>query len=160
MAETGSSDAAAVRILPPLLPLAAVLVGVILQMLVPLPRGPMGTGSAHVWIGGLILVVAITLAIWAVVTMRRTGQSPNPHGPTPSVIESGPYRFSRNPMYLQLVLAILGLAILLGNLWLLVLTPVCAWVLLHYAILPEEDYLQRKFGEHYLGYKRRVRRWI
>jgi protein-S-isoprenylcysteine O-methyltransferase Ste14 len=63
-------------------------------------------------------------------------------------------------MYLQLVLAILGLAILLGNLWLLVLTPVCAWVLLNYAILPEEDYLQRKFGEHYLAYKRRVRRWI
>jgi ABC-type Co2+ transport system permease subunit len=61
MAETGSSDAAAVRILPPLVPLTAVLVGVILQMLIPLPRGPMGTGRAHVWIGGLILVAAITL---------------------------------------------------------------------------------------------------
>jgi protein-S-isoprenylcysteine O-methyltransferase Ste14 len=160
MAETGSSDAAEVRILPPLVPLATVLAGIALQILIPLPRGPMGAGRVHVWIGGLILASAITLAIWAVATMQRTGQSPNPHSPTPSIIESGPYRISRNPMYLQLVLATLGLAILLGNLWLLILTPVCAWVLLHYAILPEEDYLQRKFGEPYLAYCRRVRRWL
>jgi protein-S-isoprenylcysteine O-methyltransferase Ste14 len=71
-----------------------------------------------------------------------------------------PFRFTRNPMYLQLVLACIGFAIVLTNIWILLLTPLSAWVLYRYAILPEERYLERKFGEKYLSYKRRVRRWL
>jgi len=63
-------------------------------------------------------------------------------------------------MYLQMVLVCIGLAVALMNLWILTLTPICAWLLQRLAILPEERYLERKFGETYLAYKRRVRRWL
>jgi protein-S-isoprenylcysteine O-methyltransferase Ste14 len=59
-----------------------------------------------------------------------------------------------------MVLVCVGVAILLMNVWILLLTPLTVWVLQRYAILPEEEYLERKFGETYLAYKRRVRRWL
>lgn len=92
--------------------------------------------------------------------MRRSGQSVNPYKKTTEVIEEGPYRFTRNPMYLQMVLICFGLAILLANIWILILTPVCGLLLHFLVILPEELYLKRKFGDGYLDYKKRVRRWI
>lgn len=92
--------------------------------------------------------------------MRRSGQSENPYKKTTAIIEAGPYRLTRNPMYLQMVLVCIGLAVLLGNLWLLMLTPVCALVLHVLVTLPEETYLERKFGDEYLACKQRVRRWI
>ncbi len=63
-------------------------------------------------------------------------------------------------MYLQMVLACLGFSVILSNLWILALTPVCGLILHTFSILPEEAYLERKFGEPYLDYKRRVRRWL
>ena len=63
-------------------------------------------------------------------------------------------------MYLMMVLICIGFAILLWNLWILLLAPICAWVLQKLAVEPEEQYLEAKFGEAYLAYKRRVRRWI
>jgi protein-S-isoprenylcysteine O-methyltransferase Ste14 len=91
---------------------------------------------------------------------RRSGQSPIPTRPTPSIIERGPYRFTRNPMYLQMVLVCIGVAVIASSAWIIVLTPVCAWALDRIAIVPEEAYLERKFGASYLAYKRRVRRWL
>jgi Phospholipid methyltransferase len=79
---------------------------------------------------------------------------------TTEIVEGGPFRISRNPMYLQMVLICIGVAVMLMNVWILLLVPVCAWVLYKFAILPEETYLQSKFGEVYLAYKRRVRRWL
>lgn len=63
-------------------------------------------------------------------------------------------------MYLQMVIGCLGFAVLLMNVWILILTPPCWWLLQRLAILPEEQYLERKFGETYTDYKRKVRRWI
>lgn len=63
-------------------------------------------------------------------------------------------------MYLQMVLVCLGLAIALLNWWLLLLTPVCGWLLQKMAIRPEERYLEAKFGDQYLSYKQRTRRWL
>jgi protein-S-isoprenylcysteine O-methyltransferase Ste14 len=63
-------------------------------------------------------------------------------------------------MYLQMILICIGVAIILGNVWILVVTPLGTWVLQRFAILPEEAYLERKFGAQYLAYKRRVRRWL
>jgi protein-S-isoprenylcysteine O-methyltransferase Ste14 len=153
-------DAAAVRIIPPLVPLVAILAGVALGRLWPIPAGAAFAGPAHRWIGGLIVAGAVAFAAWAVVVMRRTGQSPNPTESTPEIIAHGPYVFSRNPMYLSMILLCLGFAVLLGNAWILLLTPVCGWVLYRLAILPEEAYLERKFGESFRSYRQRVRRWI
>ena len=63
-------------------------------------------------------------------------------------------------MYLQSVLVCVGVAVILMDLWILALTPICAWLLQRFAILSEEAYLERKFGDTYLAYKGRVRRWI
>jgi protein-S-isoprenylcysteine O-methyltransferase Ste14 len=119
------------------------------------------TVPARYWIGGAIVTLAILgLGFYSVLLVRRSGQSENPWKPTTEILKRGPFRFTRNPMYLQMVLICLGFAIILSNPWILLLTPVCAWILQVFAILPEEAYLERKFGENYLSYKRAVRRWL
>lgn len=156
-----SRDAAAVRVFPPAVPILTILIGVGLERMWPLELGFGLSAPARYWLGGAIIVGAILgLGVYAVVLVRRSGQSENPWKPTTEILDRGPFRFTRNPMYLQMVLGCIGFAILLGNLWILLLTPVCAWALHVLAILPEEAYLERKFGERYLSYKRRVRRWL
>jgi protein-S-isoprenylcysteine O-methyltransferase Ste14 len=157
----GSRDRAAVRVFPPAIPLVAILAGSGLQYVWPINIGAAIPALVRYWIGGAIFVGAILLlGGWSVLLMRRSGQSENPWKPTTAIIERGPYRFTRNPMYLQMVLACVGVAVILANVWILLLAAVCAWALQVLAILPEEEYLERKFGEQYLAYKKRVRRWL
>jgi protein-S-isoprenylcysteine O-methyltransferase Ste14 len=112
-------------------------------------------------LGTAIVVGAILgLGLYSVVLLRRSGQSENPWKPTTEIMSRGPFSFTRNPMYLQMVIGCLGFALILANVWIQLLTPVSALVLHRFAILPEEAYLERKFGETYLSYKRRVRRWL
>lgn len=154
-------DAADVRVFPPAVPLVAILLGVGLQRLWPLSLGFEPAPLLRYALGGAIVAGAICgLGYWAVRVMRGSGQSENPWKPTYEILERGPFRFSRNPMYLQMLLALVGIAIALWNGWILALTPLAAWVLLRLAILPEEAYLERKFGDDYRAYKRRVRRWL
>ena len=154
-------DAAAVRVFPPALPLVTILAGVGLQFLWPIDIGIQIPVPLRYWIGGSIVAGAILLlGAWSVLLMRRSGQSENPWKPTTAIIERGPYRLTRNPMYLQMVVACFGFAVLLMNAWILLLTPVCGWALQRFAIVPEEKYLEGKFGQVYADYKRRVRRWI
>ena len=154
-------DAAAVRVFPPVVPLLAILVGVGLNRLWPLDVGVALPTPGRYWLGGTIVAAAIlALGVWPVVLFRRSGQTANPLKPTSSVVERGPYRVTRNPMYLQMILVCVGVAVMLGNWWIVALTPIVAWALQRLAILPEEAYLERKFGETYLAYKRRVRRWL
>jgi protein-S-isoprenylcysteine O-methyltransferase Ste14 len=154
-------DAAAVRVFPPAVPLLTILIGVGLNRVIPLELGLERSVPARYWIGGAIVTLAILgLGFYSVLLVRRSGQSENPWKPTTEILKRGPFRFTRNPMYLQMVLICLGFAIILSNPWILLLTPVCAWILQVFAILPEEAYLERKFGENYLSYKRAVRRWL
>jgi protein-S-isoprenylcysteine O-methyltransferase Ste14 len=154
-------DAAAVQVFPPGVPLLTILLGVGLDRLWPIDPGFALAAPVRYGIGGAIVAGAIVGLGWRAVRLfRRSGQSENPWKPTPSLVESGPFRFTRNPMYLQMLLACVGFAVLLWNAWILALVPLAAWVLQRFAILPEEAYLERKFGDAYLAYKRRVRRWI
>ena len=154
-------DAAAVRIFPPAIPVLTILLGVGLNRMWPIDLGFALPVPERLWLGGLTVVGAILgLGLWSVLLFRRGGQSENPWKPTPHIVERGPFRFTRNPMYLQMVLVCFGVAIMLMNGWILILTPVGGWVLQRFAILPEEAYLERKFGDTYLGYKNRVRRWL
>jgi protein-S-isoprenylcysteine O-methyltransferase Ste14 len=159
--EAEQRDAAAVRIFPPGVPLLAILLGVGLNWIWPIDLGFAIPAPARYWLGGLIAAGAILGLGWRSVRLfRRSGQSENPWKPTPSIVESGPFRFTRNPMYLQMLLVCVGFAVMLMNWWILILTPLAGWLLQRFAILPEEAYLERKFGETYLAYKRRVRRWL
>lgn len=154
-------DAAAVRVFPPGVPLATVLAGVGLDYLWPVGLGFARPAPANYWIGGVIVAGAfLGLGLWSVILFRRSGQNENPWKPTPRIVDRGPFRITRNPMYLQMVLVCVGLAVVLWNAWILILTPLCAWVLDKYAIRAEEVYLERKFGDAYLAYKSRVRRWL
>lgn len=154
-------DAAAVRVFPPAVPLAAILLGVALQRAWPLSLGFEPAAPVRYALGGALALGAVLgLGLWSVVIMRRSGQSENPWKPTSEILQRGPFRVSRNPMYLQMLLVQVGFAIALWNPWILALTPLAAWALLRLAILPEEAYLERKFGEAYRDYTRRVRRWL
>jgi len=161
MSDSPTRDAAAVRVFPPAIPALTILVGIGLNRLWPLAARFVIPAPARYWLGGAIAVAAVLgLGLWPVVLFRRSGQSENPWKPTPSIVERGPYRLTRNPMYLQMVLVCVGVAVVLANWWIVVLTPVCAWALQRLAILPEEAYLERKFGDAYVAYTRRVRRWL
>jgi protein-S-isoprenylcysteine O-methyltransferase Ste14 len=154
-------DAAAVRVFPPAVPLAAILLGVALQRLWPLSPGFEPAAHVRYAVGSALALAAVLgLGFWSVLLLRRSGQSENPWKPTFEIIERGPFRISRNPMYLQMLLVCVGFAIALWNPWILALMPLAAWLLLRLAILPEEAYLARKFGDAYRDYTRCVRRWL
>lgn len=156
-----SNDRAAVRVFPPAVPLLTVVLGVALQHYWPIDSGIALPAAARYSVGAFIVVASVLgLGLWSVLLVRRSDQTENPWKPTTAIIESGPFRISRNPMYLQMVLVCLGFSVLLWNAWILLLTPLCAWLLQRLAIRPEERYLERKFGDDYRAYKRRVRRWI
>lgn len=153
--------AAAVRVFPPAVPLVTILLGVGLKRLWPLELGFSLSAPVRYCVGGAIVAGALLgLGYYSVTLVRRSGQSENPWKSTTEIIDRGPFMFTRNPMYLQMVLGCIGFAIILMNVWILLLTPACTWVLHRFAILPEEAYLERKFGETYLSYKRKVRRWL
>jgi len=153
-------DAAAVRVLPPAVPLLTILIGVVLNHFWPIASGVIPAPERY-WIGGAIALGAfLGLGAWSAYLVRSSGQSENPYTPTTAIVQRGPYGVTRNPLYLQMVIICLGFAVLLSNAWILLLTPLCAWVLQRFVIEPEEAYLERKFGPEYLDYKQRVRRWI
>lgn len=161
MEDRKAKDAAAVRVFPPAIPLLTILTGVGLSRLWPIDLGFEIPTPHRYWVGGLLVAGAIFgLGYWSVRLFRRTGQSENPWKPTTEILESGPFRITRNPLYLQMLVVCVGIAVILMNVWIVILTPVCAWFLQRFVILPEEAYLERKFGDVYLAYKRRVRRWL
>ena len=161
MATDRPRDTAAVRVFPPAVPLLTILAGIGVGRLWPIDLGLTLPTPARYWVGGLIAAGAfLGLGLWSVLILRRTGQTENPWQPTTEIVDVGPFRITRNPMYLQMVLICLGVGVMLMNAWILLLTPVCAWIVHRFAILPEEAHLERKFGAAYLAYKRRVRRWL
>lgn len=158
---TDHKDAAAVRIMPPLIPLIAILLSVVLNRVWPITLGIAPITPGRYWIGGGLIVGAVfVLGLWPVMLFRRAGQNPIPWTPTPQIERRGPFRFTRNPMYLQMIVTCVGLAIIMVNWWLILFTPLVGWLLQHHVILPEEAYLAQKFGPEYLDYQRRVRRWL
>lgn len=159
MSPPESKDRAAVRVFPPGVPVATILIGAGLHRIFPLSLG-LPVPARH-WLGGALVVAAILgLGLWSIILFRRSGQNENPWKPTPVIVDRGPFSVTRNPMYLQMVLVCIGFATILSNAWILVLTPACAAVLQRFAIRPEEAYLEGKFGDAYRDYTRRVRRWI
>jgi protein-S-isoprenylcysteine O-methyltransferase Ste14 len=153
-----AEDHADVRVLPPLLFLGSILLGVAIGFFVPL-RFAEGSGL-RVVIGIALALAAFAFGAWAFVTMRRTHQDPDPRKPSPELIPGGPYRFTRNPMYVGMVLIQIGVGIALGNAWVLLLLVPTVWILVREVIEKEEAYLGRRFGESYAAYRRSVRRWL
>ncbi len=159
--EKANEKAAAVKFPPPILPIVTIVAGYVLGRFLPLLTDMSLPTPARYWIGGLVCVAAIGgLVVWPALQFKETGQDPKPWTPTPEIIVAGAYKFTRNPMYLGMLVFCLGFAIILSEIWVLILTPVCAWLIYRSAIRHEEAYLEEKFGESYRAYKTTVRRWL
>jgi len=110
--------------------------------------------------GIVLIILAPTLALSALITMKAAGTNVDPAKPALTIVRGGPFRFTRNPMYLALCLVQIALGFFLND-WVTLLFVVPLALILHYGVvLREERYLTVKFGEPYLQYKREVRRWI
>ena len=155
-------DTARVIIRPPLALGLAVIAGLALEWLVPLPflSADLSAGGFGTIVGAIVFVLALALFAWAIVTITRAGSNIPTSLPTTTIVESGPYRFGRNPIYLSMFLGLIGLALAVGNLWLLLMLVPFALVIRYGVVAREEAYLERKFGDVYRGYRSRVRRWL
>jgi len=150
-------DRPGVPIAPPLLFVLPILASLALEWLVPTTF----VHDAFRWtLGALIVVAGIALNVGGFVTQKRAGTDPIPFNPTTRIVAHGVYRFSRNPMYLGFALCTFGLAILVDSAWMLLAVPIGLVLVDRTVITREERYLERKFGDEYLNYKRRIRRWL
>ena len=155
---SNTADNAQVIIRPPLVWALAVIAGFALNWLMPLPFVPAAVPAG--WLGGTVFVLALALFAWAIATITRAGSNVPTNMPTTSIVATGPYRFTRNPIYLGMILGLVGLAIAVDGLWLFI-TLVPFFLVIRYGVVArEEAYLERKFGEVYRRYRARVRRWL
>lgn len=121
---------------------------------------PVRFGPAAPALGNAVIFAAIALVGWALLVMRRAGNDPRPSRPDTAFVAGGPYRFSRNPIYLGFVLAVAGFALRWGELWGW-LAVGAAWFWLDRKVIArEEPYLLTRFGSPYAGYRAKVRRWV
>ena len=142
---------------PPLIYLVALVTGLVAQMIQPwiLP-----VPLVIRWLGGVLALAAIAIGITARGAFARAGTSVNPFQPATCLVTQGPFRFSRNPMYVAMTALFAGGVLMLRNGWLLLLLPL-VMILMHVAVvLREERYLGMKFGADYSAYCSRVRRYF
>ncbi|MGH8488876.1 MAG: methyltransferase family protein [Gammaproteobacteria bacterium] len=116
--------------------------------------------SISAFVGWSSIALGVLIAAFALSALHRARTPVNPYAPTTALVTGGPFRFSRNPLYLALTVIYLGAAGLLNSLWPVLLLPGLLWFMHWGVIIREERYLERKFGPAYQEYKARVRRWL
>ncbi|HEY5897977.1 MAG TPA: isoprenylcysteine carboxylmethyltransferase family protein [Burkholderiales bacterium] len=142
---------------PPLVYSVSIAAGVALQLAWPFGFVPAGVGAP---LGAIAVAVAIVLFLLAVRSFRRAGTPVPGNRPTTAIVRTGPYRYSRNPIYLAFSLLQLGIALWVNSIW-LVLTLVPAVLLMSLVVIPrEEAFLAARFPSEFLPYKDSVRRWL
>lgn len=152
-----STDHAHVVAPPPLLYLGGLVAAAVLQWYWPVALLPSALAA---WLAAPVALVGLAMNLWGAYTMRRGRTAINPYRSTTSIVDSGAFGFSRNPLYLGMDLLFAGIILWLNSLW---GVPVFILLLLvmHYGvILREEHYLESQFGEQYRRYRARVRRYI
>ncbi len=150
-------DTAGVIAPPPLIYLAGLVIGLGLGYLAPTPFLPR---SIAYGLGAVLILIAASIIISARRMMLRAGTAIKPTIPTTALVITGPFRFTRNPLYIGATLFYVGIAVAARSLWALALLLVVLAVMHRGVIDREERYLERRFGADYVRYKERVRRWI
>ncbi len=150
-------DKPGIRVPPPPIYLLALLLGLLLDRRMHVPFLPRGVARLLGWplVGGGTALVA-----WFIRMMRRVDTTIRIDKPVSSLVKNGPFRYSRNPGYVALAMIYTSIAVLRNALWAILLLPLVVYVIQREVIEREERYLERTFGEEYLAYKARVRRWI
>ena len=142
---------------PPLIYLGGLAIGFGLEAL--LAGGTLP--DAVRWVGGgLALVAGLALQTFFISAFSRADTAVEPWKPTTAIVTTGPYRFTRNPAYLGMALIFIGIALLADAPWALVPLPFVLVLIDRGVIAREERYLEREFGDEYVGYKLGVRRWV
>ena len=150
-------DNAGVSCPPPFWYALAVLTGVVLERRWPLP---IIAGWSNTIAGAVFVLGGMALAFASIGRFRRSKTSIVPIRPADALVLSGPYRYTRNPMYVSLALLTIGCGLLLATWWPIVLLVPTLVIVQQFVIVPEERYLRRRFGTDYETYTRRVRRWL
>ena len=152
----GNSSLMNTKIHPPLLAAALILVTLILHFVLPEERL---VGWHHV-IGLLLVALGVGLSSFAAAIFQARETTKNPYGEPDTFVVQPPYTWTRNPMYLGITTALLGLAIFFGSIVML-LAPIAFFIVIDRMVIPrEEETMERLFGQQYVDYKNRVRRWI
>lgn len=142
---------------PPLVYLSSVVAGTVLDVVWPLPFFP---GVLALPVGSSLVVIAMALFSYSVRQLRAAGTPVPGNTPTTVIVRTGPYRFSRNPIYLAFSLLHLGIAIWANSPWLIAML-IAAVALMALVVIPrEERYLEGRFGTEYVDYKTSVHRWL
>jgi protein-S-isoprenylcysteine O-methyltransferase Ste14 len=143
---------------PPVWTLAYTLIAVGASYLMRWPRVP---GLPLIWLGVVVIVLGITLAVAARMLFLREGAEINPTSPVNSkLVTSGPFSLTRNPMYLGFVLVTLGIALSIGA-WPMLLAPIAVFATANWVHIPfEEEKMRRQFGASFDAYASKTRRWI
>ena len=155
--QTPASDNAGVAFHPPVLLALCIAAGFGARWLIPLTFVSAGLSTL---VGPVVTALSLGIFSWAVYAMRSEGGSIPTSEPTEAIVRRGPYRFSRNPIYLAMLLLQVGLGIWANSLWFIVLVAISGVLLWWGVISREEEYLERKLGAEYASYQSRVRRWI
>ena len=111
-------------------------------------------------VGKIMVGLAVILLVWAHLTLRGHGTTADHSRATTALVTDGPFRLSRNPVYVSLVGFFLAMALIYANAWALILVAPFVVALLRLTIIPEEKYLEHQFGTDYLRYRDQVRRWL
>ncbi|MFZ1747269.1 MAG: isoprenylcysteine carboxylmethyltransferase family protein [Nitrospirales bacterium] len=148
---------AAVKVPPPLIVLSVLLLAYALNYLVPFR---IAHSSVLVFAGFTLVGISLLTIVFTAWSFRRVNTHIEPWKPTTTIITTGCFAVSRNPIYLALCVACLGIGMVLHSWWVVFSVIPAAMLLYHFVIAREEAYLEKKFGEAYVQYKTRVRRWL
>ena len=154
---TTSAEIPGVIAPPPLVYLIPLLLSLVVHWRIPSALLP------HPWpvvVGPVLLIIGLLLGSPALMAFRRAKTNPQPWRPSTALVIDGPYRFSRNPMYVGFTLIYLGITCWVNSRWPLVALVIVLPVMHYLVIRREERYMERRFGDAYRAYRRRVRRWI
>jgi len=158
MSSDNSDPGPGVRMPPPLLYIVFLVIGIALSAVYPIHLLP----RPIAWIAGAVILAAgIALGpVWGIRTMQRAKTTVRPDRAATTLLTDGPFRYSRNPLYVSLTLMYAGIAIIANSLWALILIIPPVAVISLFVIPREEAHLERTFGEAYERYRARVRRWL
>lgn len=142
---------------PPVIAFGGLLLGFLLNWLLPLP---FVSGAGRLLLSAVFVLTGVVLGFSAIWAFRRKRTPVDPYESPLAIVSDGPYRFTRNPIYLSFAFITVGIACFANAFWLILVLPLTLVVIDRGVIAREEVYLERKFGEVYTSYKARVRRWI
>ncbi len=157
---TNTQDNPGVIAPPPLIYLGGLALGLLFHRLVPLKYFPRSSRAIRLTLGSTCISIGLVVLVSGFRQMNNAHTNINPTHPATTIVTEGPFRFTRNPLYLGMTLLYLGIMFLVNSLWLLLILPFILVLMTVGVITREEHYLERKFGSQYFDYKQRVRRWL